>query len=85
VPRVYFHPYPFEVIQTAKQTLLIYEYDHWMRRVHTDGRALPKDPDQLWMGTSVGRWMDDHNFQVERLDSTRRPGSIASAMRTARI
>jgi len=33
VPRVYFHPYPFEVVQTPKQTLLIYEYDHWMRRV----------------------------------------------------
>ena len=65
VPRVYFHPYPFEVIQTPKQTLLVYEYDHWMRRVHTDGRALPSDPDALWMGTSVGRWVDDHNFQVE--------------------
>jgi len=65
VPRVYFHPYPFEVIQTPKQTLLVYEYDHWMRRVHTDGRALPADPDLIWMGTSVGRWVDDHNFQVE--------------------
>jgi hypothetical protein len=65
VPRVYFHPYPFEVIQTPKQTLLVYEYDHWMRRVHTDGRALPTDPDLLWMGTSVGKWVDDRNFQVE--------------------
>src|SRR4029453_12075424 len=65
VPRVYFHPYPFEVLQTPKQTLLIYEYDHWMRRVHTDGRALPTDPDQLWMGTSVGRWVDDRTFEVQ--------------------
>jgi hypothetical protein len=65
VPRVYFHPYPFEVIQAPKQTLLVYEYDHWMRRVHTDGRALPTDPDLLWMGTSVGKWVDDRNFQVE--------------------
>ena len=65
VPRVYFHPYPFEVIQTAKQTLLVYEYDHWLRRVHTDGRALPADPDLLWMGTSVGRWVDDRTFEVQ--------------------
>ena len=65
VPRVYFHPYPFEVLQTPKQTLLVYEYDHWMRRVHTDGRPLPTDPDLLWMGTSVGRWEDDHTFRVE--------------------
>ncbi len=56
VPRVYFHPYPFEVIHTPKQTLVAYEYDHWMRRVFTDGRKLPADPDALWMGTSVGRW-----------------------------
>ena len=65
VPRVYFHPYPFEIVQTPKQTLLIYEYDHWLRRVSTDGRPLPTDPDPLWMGTSVGKWVDDHNFQVE--------------------
>jgi hypothetical protein len=65
VPRVYFHPYPFEVVRTPKQTLLIYEYDHWMRRVHTDGRPLPKDPDLLWMGTSVGRWENDTTFVVE--------------------
>ena len=65
VPRVYFHPYPFEVLQTPKQTLLIYEYDHWLRRVATDGRPLPTDPDALWMGTSVGKWVGDHNFQVE--------------------
>jgi hypothetical protein len=56
VPRVYFHPYPFEILHTPKQTLLLYEYDHMVRRVHMDGRPLPKDPEQLWMGTSVGRW-----------------------------
>ena len=65
VPRIYFHPYPFEVVQTPKEMLLIYEYDHWMRRVKTDGRPLPTDPDPLWMGTSVGRWVGDHNFQIE--------------------
>ena len=66
VPRVYFHPYPFEIVHTPKQTLLIYEYDHFMRRVHTDGRALPGDPDLLWMGTSVGRW-EGNDFVVETI------------------
>lgn len=65
VPRVYFHPYPFEVVHTPKVTLLIYEYDHLMRRVFTDGRKLPEDPDLLWMGTSVGRWENDTTFVVE--------------------
>lgn len=67
VPRVYFHPYPFEVVHTPKSTLLIYEYDHTIRRVHTDGRSLPADPDLLWMGTSVGRWEGDTTFTVETI------------------
>jgi len=63
VPRIYFHPYPFEVIQTPKETLLVYEYDHFMRRVKLN-KPLPKDPDPLWMGTSVGRW-EGSDFVVE--------------------
>src|ERR1019366_4812743 len=51
VPRVYFHPYPFEFVHTPKYTLMLYEYDHTVRRVYTDGRPIPKDPDLLWMGT----------------------------------
>src|SRR5713226_3474369 len=64
VPRVYFHPYPFEFVNTAKYTLLLYEYDHLVRRVYTDGRPLPEDPDLLWMGTSVGKWEDDTTLVV---------------------
>ena len=64
VPRVYFHPYPFEMIQTPKAVLQVFEYDHFMRRMWTDGRDIPKDPDLLWMGTSVGRWVNDTTFEV---------------------
>lgn len=64
VPRVYFHPYPFEMIQTPKAVLQVFEYDHFMRRMWTDGRELPKDPDLLWMGTSVGRWVNNTAFEV---------------------
>lgn len=64
VPRVYFHPYPFEMIQTPKAMLQVFEYDHFMRRMWTDGRELPKDPDLLWMGTSVGRWVNNTSFEV---------------------
>lgn len=64
-PRVYFHPYPFEFIQTPNLTLQIFEYDHTIRRIHTDGRALPDDPELSWMGTSVGKWEDDYTFVVD--------------------
>jgi hypothetical protein len=64
-PRVYFHPYPFEFVQTPKYTLMLYEYDHTVRRIYTDGRALPSDPDITWMGTSVGHWEGDTTFVVD--------------------
>jgi hypothetical protein len=64
VPRVYFHPYPFEFIQTQKAMLQVFEYDHFMRRLWMDGRSLPEDPDLLWMGTSVARWIDDYTLEV---------------------
>jgi hypothetical protein len=64
VPRVYFHPYPFEFIQTPKAMLQVFEYDHFMRRLWMDGRPLPEDPDLLWMGTSVARWLDDYTLEV---------------------
>lgn len=62
-PRVYFHPYPFEFVQTPSSLLQIFEYDHTVRRMWT-GRDLPSDPDPLWMGTSVGRWLDDQTFEA---------------------
>ena len=65
VPRVYFHPYPFEFIQTPTYTLMLYEYDHMVRRIYTDGRPLPTDPDLTWMGSSVGHWEGNTTFVVD--------------------
>src|SRR6266853_3625918 len=83
VPRVYFHPYPFEFVHTAKYTLMLYEYDHTVRRIYTDGRPLPTDPDLLWMGprSAIGRGTQPSSWI--RLDSMTRPGSIAWVTRTA--
>jgi hypothetical protein len=36
-----------------------------VRRIYTDGRPVPKDPDELWMGTSVGHWENDTTLVVE--------------------
>ncbi len=65
VPRVYFHPYPFEFVNTPKYTLMLYEYDHMVRRIYTDGRKLADDPDATWMGSSVGHWEGDTTFVVD--------------------
>jgi hypothetical protein len=65
LPRVYFHPFPFEFVQTPKYTLMLFEYDRVIRRIYTDGRSLPADPDPAWTGYSVGHWEGDTTFVVE--------------------
>ena len=65
VPRVYFHPYPFEFVSTPTFMLMLYEYDHMVRRIYTDGRPIPEDPDLTWMGSSVGHWDGDTTFVVD--------------------
>jgi len=57
--------YCLEFISTPKYVLMIFEYDHMMRRIYTDGRPLPQDPDLSWMGISVGRWENDTTFVVD--------------------
>jgi len=64
-PRVYFHPYPFQFTQSAKYMVMIFEYDHTLRRIYTDGRKLPEDPDPTWMGFSVGHWEAPTTFVVD--------------------
>lgn len=50
---------PFKIIQTSGVTIiLLEEFNNW-RQVHTDGRALPTDPQPAWFGYSVGRWDGD--------------------------
>ena len=59
IPQTYITPYPFQIIQTAKQIVIIYEYPNAIRWIPTDGRAHEVDPDPTWMGSSVGRWEGD--------------------------
>lgn len=65
VPRVYFHPYPFQVVETERELIMLYEYDHVVRRVYIDGRAHPADPVALWQGHSIGEWRDDSTFVID--------------------
>jgi hypothetical protein len=54
-----------EILQTPKQTVLLYTYNRIWRVIWTDGRELQKDPDPHWYGYSVGKWKDDTTFVVE--------------------
>ena len=59
VPRIYAHPAPFEIVQTPDRVMLVYEYQHWVRHVFTDGREHRPSMPPSWMGESVGHWEGD--------------------------
>jgi uncharacterized protein YndB with AHSA1/START domain len=59
IPQTYITPYPFQMVQTPKFMVIVYEYPMAVRFVPLDGRAQAIDPDPSWMGTSVGRWDGD--------------------------
>jgi hypothetical protein len=55
-PRVYLHPFPMEIVQTPGRVLMVFEYDHLIRQIYTDGRGHRDDLAPTWMGDSIGRW-----------------------------
>jgi hypothetical protein len=54
-----FQSWPFEIIQSPKRVLIMYERDHEIRQIWTDGRLHPKDFGHNWMGHSIGHWEGD--------------------------
>jgi hypothetical protein len=54
-----FGVFPFEIIQSPKRVLIIFERDHEIRQIWTDGREHPKNFGHNWMGHSIGHWEGD--------------------------
>jgi hypothetical protein len=59
VPRIYLQNFPMQIVQTPGQVIMLFEYDHFIRRIYTDGRAHDKDQGPLWMGDTIGKWEGD--------------------------
>lgn len=59
MPQIMTQPYPIEFLYTPGQIAIDIEAYMQVRHIYTDGRKLPKDPDPLFMGTSVGHWEGD--------------------------
>jgi hypothetical protein len=60
VPRIYLiRGEPVEIMQAPGKVVMLYEYDHFVREIYTDGRQHPKDPNSTWMGDSIGKWDGD--------------------------
>jgi glyoxylase-like metal-dependent hydrolase (beta-lactamase superfamily II) len=51
--------YPSEIIQTPKETLMLFDWFFTQRAIWTDGRKLPEDPEPRFYGYSIGHWEGD--------------------------
>ena len=58
-PRIYLQPFPLQVVQTPKEIIILYEYDHTVRHIFMDGRQHPADITPTYMGHSIGKWDGD--------------------------
>lgn len=56
LPGLMSQPYPIEFMVRPGAVYLITETYSQVRRIYTDGRPLPDDPDLWFNGHSVGRW-----------------------------
>ena len=59
VPRIYLLNFPVQIVQIPGQVIMLFEFDHFVRRIYTDGRSHDKDAGPLWMGDSIGKWEGD--------------------------
>ncbi len=59
MPQIMRQPYPIEFAFTPGRVTILHETYSQVRRVYTDGRPLPEDPDPAFNGWSVGHWEGD--------------------------
>ena len=59
IPRALIIPRPMEIIQTPARVVMLFEHDHNVREIYTDGRPHPKNLELTWMGDSIGKWERD--------------------------
>jgi hypothetical protein len=61
MPRVMSLGAPMELIVKPAVVYMLLESTSPLRRIYTDGRAWPKDPDRSYVGYSIGKWLDTGN------------------------
>jgi hypothetical protein len=61
MPRMMTMGQPMEFVVKPNVIYMLIEATSPLRRIYTDGRAWPKDPDRSYAGYSIGKWLDTDN------------------------
>ena len=67
VPRIMYMPLPFQIVQVPAKMVMLFEYAHAIRHIHTNGNGHPPGHIDWWLGDSRGRWEGD-TFVVDSVD-----------------
>jgi hypothetical protein len=59
LPRLYLQPFPMEIVQTPGRVLMLFEFNHFIRQIFTDGRAHNTALGPTWLGDAIGHWDGD--------------------------
>jgi hypothetical protein len=59
MPRIMTMTYPMEITMGPDRVMIYAEWQEQVRRIFTDGRPLPVDPEPTYNGESVGHWEND--------------------------
>lgn len=59
LPGLMQQPYPIEILFSPGRVTIFTEAYEQARRIYTDGRPLPAEPDLFFNGNSIGRWDGD--------------------------
>jgi hypothetical protein len=51
--------FPFKIIQTPEEVVILYEQLYLFRQIFLDGGKLASNPNPTWLGYSTGRWDGD--------------------------
>ena len=66
MPQIMSMPYPLEFIYSPGRVTIAIETDSQVRRIYTDGRPHPDDPDDAFNGDSIGHW-DGNDLVVDTI------------------
>ena len=59
MPYIYLQVFPFQIVQTPTEVIELFEYDHFVRHIYTNGRKHAADLTPTYDGDSIGHWEGD--------------------------